>query len=101
VRRAGGAMVIREPGTAAGSAGAGAGETPASQQMDADMDFARQVQAQMDAEEARRECVSAARLCCCTPAFRRMPLLLCWQPMKAQLCLTGAPAALDGGSSCA
>lgn len=67
VRRAGGAMAIREPG--AGPAGAsGAEGPPASQQMDADMDFARQLQAQMDAEEARRECASASSLRCCPAA---------------------------------
>ena len=60
--RAGGAMTIRGVGASTGPAGGSNAEEPASQQMDADMDLARQVQAQMDAEEARRGCASAAVL---------------------------------------
>lgn len=59
--RDGGAMTIREPGQAAnGSAAPEAkGDGADAEQMETDEDFARQLQAKMDAEEARRGCASA------------------------------------------
>ena len=59
--RAGGPMTISEPGQAAPDGGAAAqqnGGDKGGEQMETDEDFARQLQAKMDAEEARRGCTS-------------------------------------------
>lgn len=57
MRRAGDAMVICEAGAASAArpAGGSSGDEPPSQQMEADEDFARQLQAKMDAEESRKQ----------------------------------------------
>lgn len=53
----GGAMTIRESGQAAAAAApATNGSGADAEQMETDEDFARQLQAKMDAEEARRGC---------------------------------------------
>ena len=54
-------MTISEPGQAAPDGGAAAqqdGGDNGGEQMETDEDFARQLQAKMDAEEARRGCTS-------------------------------------------
>lgn len=57
MRQAGNAMVICEPGaaSAAGPEGGSSGSEPPSQQMEADEDFARQLQAKMNAGESRKQ----------------------------------------------
>jgi hypothetical protein len=59
--RVGGPMTISEPGQGAPDGVAAAqqnGSDEGGEQMETDEDFARQLQAKMDAEEARRGCAS-------------------------------------------
>lgn len=57
--RVGGPMTISEPGQGApDTAPQHNGSDMGGEQMETDEDFARQLQAKMDAEEARRGCVS-------------------------------------------
>ena len=51
-----GAMTIREPGASSAEAGGAGGAEP----MDADEEFARQLQAKMDAKDARK-CAAGSR----------------------------------------